>query len=69
MLVAFYNTCFLLADCSSDHFPLIPSVADADNSEMFRLIPDCKPRKPALLGGSGGMPPQKSFEILKNSYL
>ena len=31
----------------------------------FRLIPDCKPRKRALLGGLGACPPRK---VLKNSY-
>ena len=45
------------------HFPLIPSVADAEiQKEGFRLIPDCKPRKRSLLGGFGGILPQKIFE-------
>ena len=42
---------------------LEPLVADAEIQKGgFPLFPDFKPRKRPLLGGSGGMPPQKIFE-------
>ena len=55
------KTCWLTVPPTIFHFYLQWEM-QTNQKGGIRLIPNCKPRKRALLGGSGGMLPQKSFE-------